>query len=421
MRYTYLFTQISREENGKLVPVTDKPYEFVFTFGKKIDTFLEESPDNTVLFTKDMWKEYPTDNKELLPTVCFSAPSQKGYTRPLIMSKDADKRAGVYKYDSVGEPIDLKKGQYLSDKIRTLTETFVKGVRVINEDNVFIHYEDLEKDNVKHLMSYITSEVYKYLLQDKDNRGEERAEDFLKNVLETFFSLIPDSIIEKFDKGLKVHDKIREKLEGIPKDDTTTIKAVLKSQNYFKTFEDYKLFVVLYKYILSVKNVFNHLVWVIFRSKIGLVTLTNVKKQLSAMFGFVIKVQDNYEPMENKDIVKKICGGDRYNALVEGFLNKLYSIFDPKNMNKAEQAALCFKFQEEINHKCLDIIFYYYDEIVNDYRPFRQERFRDLCLQYWGIEEKNTYRPCKCEKQMEALNTPLYNSEVWGPMRKVPK
>lgn len=95
MRYTYLFTQISREENGKLVPVTDKPYEFVYTLGKKIDTFLEESPDNTVLFTKDMWKEYPADNKELLPTVCFSAPSQKGYTRPLIMSKDADKRAGV--------------------------------------------------------------------------------------------------------------------------------------------------------------------------------------------------------------------------------------------------------------------------------------------------------------------------------------
>ena len=29
MRYTYLFTQVSRFEDGNLVPVTDKPYENV--------------------------------------------------------------------------------------------------------------------------------------------------------------------------------------------------------------------------------------------------------------------------------------------------------------------------------------------------------------------------------------------------------
>ena len=98
MRYTYLFTQISREENGELVSVTDKPYEFVFTFGKDIKTFLSENP---VLLTRDMWKEYPTKNEEILPTVCFSTPSLKGYTRPLVMTKEADTRAGVYRYEEV--------------------------------------------------------------------------------------------------------------------------------------------------------------------------------------------------------------------------------------------------------------------------------------------------------------------------------
>ena len=39
MRYTYLFKQIIREENGELVPVTDNPYEFVFTFGNQIKKF----------------------------------------------------------------------------------------------------------------------------------------------------------------------------------------------------------------------------------------------------------------------------------------------------------------------------------------------------------------------------------------------
>ena len=416
MRYTYLFTQISREENGNLVPVTDKPNEFIFTFGKKIETFLK-SPDNTVLLTKDMWKENPATNKEILPCVCFSTPSKKGYRRPLVISKDADKRAGLYKYELVYEN-EIKDGMYLSKDIRLLTETFVNGVRSVNSDTMTIPWLNLKNANVKHLMSYIESYVYEQLLQDRDNRGVARSEEYLKNVLETFFSLIPDAMIEKFDKGLEVHDKIREKLEGVPEGDDAA-KAVLKSQNYFKTIGDYNLFVVLRDYILSVKNFFNHLVWVMYRSKIGLVSLKKVKKQLCAMFGFVSNVQDEYELNSNDDILKAMCGGDRYCKDVEGFLRKIYEQFNPAKMDKRRsQAALCYKFMNECNLKYFDSRFKRYDKEAKAYKPYHQEQFRDLCLRYWGIEEKNTYRLNKCEEQMKNFSSTLYDKEIWGPMRK---
>ena len=416
MRYTYLFTQISREENGNLVPVTDKPNEFIFTFGKKIETFLK-SPDNTVLLKKDMWKENPATNKEILPCVCFSTPSKKGYRRPLVISKDADKRAGLYKYELVYEN-EIKDGMYLSKDIRLLTETFVNGVRSVNSDTMTIPWLNLKNANVKHLMSYIESYVYEQLLQDRDNRGVARSEEYLKNVLETFFSLIPDAMIEKFDKGLEVHDKIREKLEGVPEGDDAA-KAVLKSQNYFKTIGDYNLFVVLRDYILSVKNFFNHLVWVMYRSKIGLVSLKKVKKQLCAMFGFVSNVQDEYELNSNDDILKAMCGGDRYCKDVEGFLRKIYEQFNPAKMDKRRsQAALCYKFMNECNLKYFDSRFKRYDKEAKAYKPYHQEQFRDLCLRYWGIEEKNTYRLNKCEEQMKNFSSTLYDKEIWGPMRK---
>ena len=410
MRYTYLFTQISREENGNLVPVTDKPNKFIFTFGKKIETFLD-SPDNTVLFTKDMWKENPATNKEILPCVCFSTPSKKGYRRPLVMSKDADKRAGVYKYERVYEN-KIKDGDYLSEDIRRLTETFVNGVRSVNSNTMTIPWLNLKNANVKHLMSYIESYVYEQLLQDRDNRGVARSEEYLKNVLETFFSLIPDAMIEKFDKGLEVHDAIREKLEGVPEGDDAAIEAVLKSQNYFKTIGDYNLFVVLRDYILSVKNFFNHLVWVMYRSKIGLVSLKKVKKQLCTMFGFVSKVQDEYELNSNDEILKVMCGGDRYCKDVEGFLRKIYEQFNPAKMDKRSQAALCYKFMKECNLEYLG------SKFKRNGQPYRQEQFRDLCLRYWGIEEKNTYKLNKCEEQMKNFSSPLYDKEIWGPMRK---
>ena len=416
MRYTYLFTQISREENGNLVPVTDKPNKFIFTFGKKIETFLD-SPDNTVLFTKDMWKENPATNKEILPCVCFSVPSKKGYRRPLVMSKDADKIAGVYKYELVYEN-KIKDGKYLSDDIRRLTETFVNGVRSVNSETMTIPWLNLKNANVKHLMSYIKSYVYEQLLQDRDNRGVARSEEYLKNVLETFFSLIPNAMIEKFDKGLEVHDAIREKLEGVPEGDDAAIEAVLKSQNYFKTIGDYNLFVVLRDYILSVKNFFNRLVWVMYRSKIGLVSLKKVKKQLCDMFGFVSKVQDEYELNSNDEILKVMCGGDRYCKDVEGFLKKIYKQFEPAKMDKKPQAALCYKFMNECNLKYFDSRFKRYDKETGAYKPYHQEQFRDLCLRYWGIEEKNTYRLNKCEEQMKNFSSPLYDNEIWGPMKK---
>lgn len=416
MRYTYLFTQISREENGNLVPVTDKPNEFIFTFGKKIETFLD-GPDNTVLFTKDMWKENPATNKEILPCVCFSTSSKQGYRRPLVMSKDADMRAGVYKYEVV-DVNEIKDGDYLSEDIRRLTETFVNGVRSVNSDTMTIPWLNLKNANVKHLMSYIKSYVYEQLLQDRDNRGVARSKEYLKNVMETFFSLIPDAMIEKFDKGLEVHDAIREKLEGVPEGDDAAIEAVLKSQNYFKTIDDYNLFVVLRDYILSVKNFFNHLVWVMYRSKIGLVSLKNVKKQLGGIFGFVSKVQDGHELKDKDEILKVMCGGDRYCKDVEGFLRKIYEQFNPAKMDKRSQAALCYKFMNECNLKYFDSRFKRYDKEAKAYKPYHQEQFRDLCMRYWGIEEKNSYRLNKCEDQMKNFSSPLYDKEIWGSMRK---
>ena len=404
MRYTYLFTQVSRFEDGDLVPVTDKPYEFVFSFGNTIDKVLGKSPDSsdkTVLFTKDMWKEHPATNKEILQTVCFSSPSNQGFRRPLVMTKDADHRAGLYKYEGVGEPIDIKTDQYLSNKIKELTETFVEGIRAINEPTKDAHWEKLEEANVKHLMSYIKSEVYCELLKDKDNKGKERAEEYLKKVLLTFFSIIPDSVIDKFDEGLKAHDKIRERLEDIPEDDTAVIKEVLKSQKYFKTIEDFNHFKVLRKYILSVKNRFNHFVWIMYRSKIGMVTLKKVKGQLSALFDFLVKVQDECEPLENKDIIKAICSPVKgnYAKVVEDFLKKIYTRFEVQKLDKRSQAALCYKFQEECHHKYLNGRYKYWDSIEKEVKTLHQEEFRDLCLRYWGINEPNSYKPNKCKKE----------------------
>ena len=422
MRYTYLFTQVSRFEDGNLVPATDKPHEFVFTFGNTIDKVLGISADsdNTVLFTKDMWKEHPAKNEEILQTVCFSASSNQGFRRPLVMTKDADHRAGLYKYEEVIAPIDIKKDQYLSDQLRTLTEIFVSGIRAINEPTKDAPWQKLEEANVKHLMSYIKSEVYCELLKDKDNKGKERAEEFLRKVLLTFFSIIPDSLIDKFDEGLKAHDKIRERLEDVPEGDTAGIEEVLKSQKHFKTIEDFNHFKVLRKYILSVKNQFNHFVWVIYRSKIGMVTLKKVKGQLSALFDFLVKVQNECGPLENKDLIKAISSPlKNYNTVVKDFLDKIYTRFEVQKLDKRSQAALCYKFQEECHHKYLNGRYKYWDSIEKEIKTLRQEEFRDLCLRYWGINEPNSYKPNKCKKEhKDKFSSIPKDKDLWRSIKQ---
>ena len=422
MSYTYLFTQVGRFEDGNLVPATDKPHEFVFTFGNTIDKVLGKSADsdNTVLFTKDMWKEHPAKNEEILQTVCFSASSNQGFRRPLVMTKDADHRAGLYKYEEVIAPIDLKKDQYLSDQLRTLTEIFVSGIRAINEPTKDAPWQKLEEANVKYLMSYIKSEVYCELLKDRDNKGKERAEEYLKKVLLTFFSIIPDSLIDKFDEGLKAHDKIRERLEDVPEGDTAGIEEVLKSQKHFKTIEDFNHFKVLRKYILRVKNRFNHFVWIIYRSKIGMVTLKKVKGQLSALFDFLVKVQDECGPLENKDLIKAISSPlKNYNTVVKDFLDKIYNRFEVQKLDKRSQAALCYKFQEECHHKYLNGRYKYWDSVEKEVKTLHQEEFRDLCLRYWGINEPNSYKPNKCKKEhKDKFSSIPKDKELWRSIKQ---
>ena len=418
MRYTYLFTQVSRFEDGNLVPATDKPHEFVFTFGNTIDKVLGKSADsdNTVLFTKDMWKEHPAKNEEILQTVCFSTPSNQGFRRPLVMTKDADHREGKYRYQLVYSN-EIKEGGYLSEDLRILTKTFAKGVYAVNDETSPKSWHSLEDVKVKYMMSYIKSYVYIQLLQDKDNRGQIRAKDFLKKVLETFFSLIPDKVIDRFDKGLVAHDEIRERLEGVPEDDIAKRKAILKSHGYFDSIDDYNLFVILRKYILSVKNGFNHLVWVMYRSKIGLVELKRVRAQLGAIFEFESKVQEEYYPKDKAKILEAISSKDCLDT-VNRFLSTISRHFDVKNMNKSQRAALCYKFQKECHHRYLNNRYKYWDSIHKELKTHHQEEFRDLCLRYWGINEKSTLRLNKCEHLMVKFGGFLKDQEVWEPMRK---
>ena len=431
MRYTYQFTQVSRYENGNLVPVTEKPHKFIFTFGNTIDKILGNN--KTVLFTKDMWKESPANNKELLHTVCFAKPSLKGFCRPLIMTKEADKREGVYEYEEVGKPINIKDGQYLSDEIRDLTAIFVEGIRAINEPAKSAPWDKLEEANIKYLMFYIRSEVYKYLLQDRDNKGMERAEEYLKNVLLTFFSLIPDTLIDKFDEGLKAHDNIRSRLEGIPQSDEDTITAILKSQGHFNRIEDFNHFIVLRKYILDVKNFFNHFVWVMFRSKFGMSSLKKVKGQLSATFEFMVTVQNDCGPLEDKEAINKISSRiqKKYRKNVEDFLTKIFWEYEVLKLNKQEQAFICYEFQEKCHWKYLNSRYRYVDAINEEdkYKPIHQEEFRDLCLRFWGINAPNSYKPNKyekfkkeqSEKYKEMFREDYYKRQIWELMKIEPK
>ena len=235
--------------------------------------------------------------------------------------------------------------------------------------------------------------------------------------MKDFFSLIPDSIIRKFDEGLEAHDEIRERLEGVPKNDKDTIIAILKSQGYFRTEEDFKLFVALHKYILSVKNIFNHLVWVLYRSKIGLVSLKKVKHQLSAIFGFVCKGLDKHKPKNNEQILEEMCSKFQCRNTVEGFLKKIRKHFKVDKLNKSQQAALCYKFQEEINYKYLNARFCYHNDAAGEHKFLRQERFRDLCLLFWEIEEENTLKRNKCLRLMDKFGEDPNDKAVWESMK----
>jgi predicted nucleic acid-binding protein len=156
-----------------------------------------------------------------------------------------------------------------------------------------------------------------------------------------------------------------------------------------------------------------------YRSKIGMVTLKNVKTQLSAIFGFVCKGRDKYKPKNKEQILDEMCPKKlSCRIAVEGFLKKIRKHFKVENLNKSQQAALCYKFQEEINYHYLNARFYYHNDVAGKHKFLRQERFRDLCLLFWEIEEENTLKRNKCLRLMDKFGEDPNDKAVWESMKE---
>ena len=85
-------------------------------------------------------------------------------------------------------------------------------------------------------------------------------------------------------------------------------------------------------------------------------------------------------------------------------------------MNKSMQAALCYMFQDECDYRYINSRFKCWNKINKKYKSRHREEFRDLCLQYWGIEEKNTLKYCKCQKFMDKFSDEVKDKEVWRLM-----
>ena len=166
-----------------------------------------------------------------------------------------------------------------------------------------------------------------------------------------------------------------------------------------------------------------------YRSKIGLITLKKVKWQLSAIYEFVVTVKNGYAPLEDKEVIKKISSKiqTKYRKNVEGFLTSIFWEYEVLKLNKQEQAFVCYKFQEECHWKYLSSRYRYVDAIdeKDKYKPIHQEEFRDLCLRYWGITEKNTMKPNKCkkikEKTEKKFNKYPCDTEIWEKIKKEPQ
>lgn len=162
-------------------------------------------------------------------------------------------------------------------------------------------------------------------------------------------------------------------------------------------------------------------------------SLKKVKGQLSATFEFMVTVQNNCGPLEDKEVINKISSRiqKKYRKNVEDFLTKIFWEYEVLKLNKQEQAFICYEFQEKCHWKYLNSRYRYVDAIDEEdkYKPIHQEEFRDMCLRFWGINEPNSYKPNKYEKfkkeqpkkYKEMFWEDYDKRQIWESMKIKPK
>ena len=406
--YTYRF-KVSTTNNGYDNSQENKPEyipdEIIFTFGQEVDKFVECEDGTFVIKKEDVRFRQPITLKKNIDVLRYKLRS--------IVSNYLN-HCGVDKQDTCIVEYELlrknkfSKNEFISDELRDEIGFMVNAIKAIGDNTLIDPKKEIAAMHFEIPLNYVSSEIFYRLNVRTTSDSPNDARIYLNDFIAAFFRLIPKDVIEKYDtlyekrEKERVKNAVRDKVSG----------KILSSIDRSKPYNE-KAFALVSRLIKKdlIQEIGYTIDCVYKGQKFCFESFASWRKAI-IVFLEIKENKTKYEDEKSQEYILNEISDERHKETVERFLfiiDKYYHIRDIKRQGKL--SAIFYKFLTVCPSKYLN------NKYKRGDKELKRKEFKDLCLQYFGLEP-NSIKPKDLVKVPNIeLNTYEDNDNVWDKIR----
>lgn len=380
----------------------------IYTFNQEIQRFKEcESPSDGdkgtfVIKEEDVRFRRPItlkNNKDVLHYIL----------RNFVSSK---KDTCIVEYELLRKNT-FSTNEFISDELRDDVKFMVNAIYAIGDNTLIDPKKEITEMRFYIPLHYVSSEIFYRSNVRATSDSPNNTRTYLKDFITAFFRLIPKDAIEKYDTLYEKREKKRMK-NTIRDEESGEIICSISPEKR-KTYGG-KAFALVSRLIKRdlILNIGDIIASVYKDQSFCFVSFAHWKKSIIAFLnidGKSIKYEDSNTPSA---ILKEISN-ERHINDVEKFLYYIDKQYNIRNKPKAQASAIFYKFLKLCPSKYLNDK--YKRRVGNVDKEFKRKEFKDLCLQYFGLEA-NSIKPKDLVKVPNIeFNSDKDNENVWDRIK----
>lgn len=404
--YTYRF-KVSTTNNGYDNSQENKPEyipdEIIFTFGQEVDKFVECDNGTFVIKREDVRFREPITLKKNIDVLHYKL-------RKIVSSYL--NHCGVDKQDTCIVEYELlrknkfSKNEFISDELRDEIGFMVNAIKAIGDNTLIDPKKEIAAMHFEIPLNYVSSEIFSILNVRTTSDSPNIARKYLKDFIAAFFRLIPKDVIEKYDTLYEKREKERVKNAVRDKESGKIICSISPDKRKAYGGKAFALVSRLIKEDLIQE--IGYIIGCVYKGQSFCFESFASWRKAIIVFLEIEENKTKYEDKKSQEYILNEISDERHIKEVEGFLFDIDNHCHIRDIKRqGELSAIFYKFLTVCPSKYLN------NKYKRGDKEFKRKEFKDLCLQYFGLEP-NSIKP---KDLVKVQNIELDTNNVWNKIK----
>lgn len=404
--YTYRF-KVSTTNNGYDNSQENKPEyipdEIIFTFGQEVDKFVDCDNGTFVIKREDVRFREPITLKKNIDVL--------HYKLRKIVSSYLD-CCGVDKQDTCIVEYELlrknkfSKNEFISDELRDEIGFMVNAIKAIGDNTLIDPKKEIAAMHFEIPLNYVSSEIFSILNVRTTSDSPNIARKYLKDFIAAFFRLIPKDVIKKYDSLYEQREKERKKNAARDKESGKIICSI--SPDKRKTYGGNAFALVSRLIKKDLIQEIGYIIGCVYKGQSFCFESFASWRKAIIVFLEIEENKTKYEDKKSQEYILSEISDERHITDVERFLFEIDNHCHIRDIKRqGELSAIFYKFLTVCPSKYLN------NKYKRGDKEFKRKEFKDLCLQYFGLEP-NSIKP---KDLVKVQNIELDTNNVWNKIK----